>query len=117
MNVSQRLTATIDHVNAVLGQSYLLPCQIEAIALTAEGRIAEICVRFEDGTDASDFVASAFLNPATILEAVHRIHLLAFLDVDTPEGEFDLIGYATGLAPPSPQTHRDQTHPGPEVAQ
>jgi hypothetical protein len=117
VNVSQRLTATIDHVNAVLGQAYLLPCRVEAIALTAEGRIAEIAVRFEDGTEASAFVASAFLNHATILEAVHRIHLLAFLDVETPQGEFDIIAYGTGMAPPSRHTHRDQTHPGPEVAQ
>jgi hypothetical protein len=120
VNVSQRLTATIDHVNAVLDQAHLLPCRIESIGLYADGRLAEVAVRYEDGHLYATTMAASYLNPITLMEVVHRSFLLQWCDIDLADAhdpDFDVIGFATGKAPPSPPTHRDQTHPGPEVAQ
>ncbi len=120
MTLATRLTATIDHVNAMLAQNWLLPCQVESVGIIGEGRIAEVFVRFESGALLSSFVSCAALSPLTICDAVQRVYLLHYLEIPLPTeaGEgLEVIAYATGANPAKTILHRDQTHSGPGTAQ
>lgn len=114
LTLQQRLTATIDAVNAIIGNT-TLPCRIDCVSIEAEGRLAVAMIRYDDGIIVHQPIAAAMFGTQTLLEAVYRSvlldhHLLLPLAwSDEDEEEAETIAYATDAA--RPQDHQAQTHP------
>jgi hypothetical protein len=116
VTVQNRLTATIDHVNASIRAGTLLPCVIAAVRLHCDSRFAEIEIRYEDGGVFYHSIAASHLQPVTMMETVYRSYLVDFLGLD-PEPDdapFETVAFGTGYAPPAAA---QATHDGPQVAQ
>ena len=124
MSVAARLTSTIDQANVFLAAS-VMPLVVQSISLEADARIAVVTLRYDDGGLSKELVAAQFLSPTAILEAATRSFLLDWCHValcDDFDAEDDspeplCVAYGTGMTPDPVNTHRDQTHSGPERAQ
>lgn len=116
--IQARLTTMIDQANAMIPQmQVMLPAKIVSIQIAEEWRVARIHILFDDGTDFVGIASAAMLSPWVLIEAVHRVYLIAMLGLG--DGEYgdavETMAYGTGQQHQMPSAA--ETHPAPDLLQ
>ena len=101
-----------------LAHNLAMPCRIEAVSLLADGRLAEVYVRFDGGASFVWLTSAATLSPRTLMNAAYCAHLVDYLDIEVDPEHPDLTAHASDYQPPATtEDGRAVTHAMPMVIQ
>lgn len=107
------LRAIIDEANRTMSVApFAMPGYISAVDITMEGRVARVAVQFDDGGDATAWLAAVALTVWSLVEAAHRAHMFVCLGLDDPSDPAlpHMTAWPTGGKPPEADPEEAQTH-------